>query len=91
MTEQEAPTPRLFFCVAFKTFNIANFFSSIKSILAAPKIMFLDIFRISFNELMSTHLVRGNNQHAKGTGTIASAVLKLSLSYTDPFLLAEFS
>ena len=29
-----------------------------------------------------------NDQNAKGTGTIVSAVLKLPSSYTDPFLLA---
>ena len=36
---------------------------------------------------MYAHSVKGNNQHAKIMGTIVSAVLKLSSSYKDPFLI----
>ena len=72
-------------------FDIANFFSSEKIALAAPKIMYLGTYRIFYNALSYARSVKGNDQDAEGTGTIASTVLKLSSSCTDPFGLAEFS
>ena len=72
-------------------FDIANFFSSVKIALAAPKIMHLDTYRIFFNALSNGHSVKGNNQDSDRTDKTASSVLKLSSSYTDPYLLAEFN
>ena len=64
---------------------------SVKISLAAPKILYLDTYRTFFNALSYTHSVKGVNQYSGRTGTISSAVLKLSSSYTDPFGLSEFS
>ena len=72
-------------------FDIANFFSSVKIALAALKLMYLDTYNIFFNALSYGRSVKGNNQDPERMGTIASSVLKLSSSYTDPYLLAEFS
>ena len=79
-----------FFCRASETFNIANIFFSVKISLTAPKIMYLDTYKIFFNALLCRHLVKYKNKDSERTGTILSTVIKLSLSYTDPYLLAEF-
>ena len=71
-------------------FDITNYSSSVKIALAAPKIMYIDTYRIFFNALSYASSVKGNNQDAEITSTIASKVIKLSSIYTEPFLLAEF-
>ena len=89
--EHEAPTPHLFYRVASETFNIGNICFSIKIALAAPKIIYLDTYKIYFNALYYGHSIKGNNKYSERTGKIASSVLKLYSSYTGPWLLAEFS
>ena len=44
-----------------------------------------------FNALSNGHSVKGENKYPEIMGKIASSVLKLSSSYTNPYLLAEFS
>ena len=90
-TENEAPAPYLFFLGVSETFNIVNYFPSIRTDLAAPKIMYIDTYRIFFIDLSYGYSVKGKNQDSEKMVTIASAVPKLSLGYTDPYLLAEFS
>ena len=58
--------------------------------LVSPEIMLLETYKIFFKELTFMHLVTANNKNLKIMGTILSAVIKLSSSYTDPFLQAEF-
>ena len=72
-------------------FDIANFFSSVKIALAALKLTYLDTYRIFFNALLYGRPVKGKNQDSEITGTIASSVTSLFLSYTEPYLLAEFN
>ena len=57
-TDHEAPTPCLFFCVASKTFDIANSFSSVKTSLPAPKIMYLDTYRTFINAILCERPVK---------------------------------
>ena len=70
--------------------DIANFFSSVKISPAALKLIYLGTYRIFFGALSYGRSVNINNQDSKRTGTISSAVLKLSSSYIYPSLLAEF-
>ena len=51
--------------------------------------MLFDTYRILYNELTYMHQETENNQHANMMGTISSAVIELSSTYIDPFLLAE--
>ena len=71
-------------------FDIANFLS-VKIALAALKLMYLDTYKIFSNALPYERSVKGNNQDSERRGTITLAVLKLSSSYTGPYLIAEFS
>ena len=52
-------------------------FFSVKIALAAPKIIYLVTYEIFFNELAYANLVKGVDQHAERTDTIASTILKL--------------
>ena len=79
-----------FFAERSKCSTSLTFFS-VKIALATPKIMYLGAHGIFFNALSYGHSVVGNNQDSERTGTIASYVLKLSSSCTDPSLLAKFS
>ena len=58
--------------------------------LDVPKIMFLVANLILYSEIMYMRSVKGNNQHAKIIGFLASNVIKLSPSYTGHYLVAEF-
>ena len=91
MNGHDAPTPCLFFCKAFEIFDMANFFSSVKIALAVLQLMYLGTHRIFFNTLYYGRSVKGNHRDSERTGKIAPSVLKLSSSFTDPYLLAEFS
>ena len=55
--------PHLFFCGSFQTFDIANFFSSVKISLAAPKIRYLDTYGIFLNTLSYRNSVKGKNKY----------------------------
>ena len=67
-----------------------TFFRIVKIALAAPKVFYFDTYTIFFNALSYGRSVEGKNKDSEIMGTIALAVLELSLSYTDPYLLAEF-
>ena len=89
-TEHEASTPHLFCRGAFKTFNIAYFLFSVQITLGAPKIMYLGTYKIFSDALQYGRSIKSKNQDSERTGTIASSVLNLYSSYTDPYLLSEF-
>ena len=65
--------------------------SIVKIALAAPRIMYLDTYNTFFYAVSYRRLVKSKNQDSEITGTIASAIIKLSLSYTGTYLQAEFS
>ena len=65
-------------------------FLSVKTDLAAPIIMFLDPYLISYSELVYINPVKVINKYAKITVLIASEVIRLYSSYTVPYLVAEF-
>ena len=90
-TQNDSPTPHLFFRGVSKTFDINNSFFKCKNRRAAPKTMCFDTCQIFVHALSCAHSVEGNNQYEERTITIASTVLRLSSSYTDPFLIAVFS
>ena len=72
-------------------FDIANYFSSVKIALAALKIVYLDTYNIFFNAFPSRRSEKYNNKDDERTVTLSSLVHNLSLSYTDPSLISEFS
>ena len=53
--------------------------------------MYIDTYRIYSNKLSCDSSLKGKNKDTEITVTITSKVIKLSLSYTDPYLLTEFS
>ena len=59
-----------FFAKCSKCLTSLTFFS-VKTALAPPKIMYLDTERIFSNALSFEHSVKGNNQDAEFTVTIA--------------------
>ena len=79
------------FFIASETFDTADSFSSVKIALAAPKKLYPDTYEIFFNSLSYARSIKWNDQNSERTSAITSAVLKLSPSCTDSFLLAKFS
>ena len=59
--------------------------------LAALKTMYLETYGIFSNAFLYARSVKVNNKDVEITSTIASAVIKVYSSYTDPFGIAEFS
>ena len=78
-----------FFAERSKYSTLLTFFCKIS--LTALKLMYLGTYGIFFNLLSYRHSVTGNNRYLERTGTISSLVITLYSSYTDPYLLAEFS
>ena len=90
MTEQEAPK-LVSFLAERSECSTPIMFLGIKIALDSPKTMYLDTYIIFFNSLSYENSVKGKNQDSEITGIITSKVLKLSSSYTNQYLLAEFS
>ena len=70
-------------------FDIDSLFPSVKFALAAPKILYLGTHKNNFQCPFENAFNKKENQDLEIMGTITSSVLKLSLSYSEKYLLAE--
>ena len=82
--------PHIYFAERSKRSTSLNVFC-VKITSFAPKILYLDTYRIYSSALPYKHSVKGDNHYLERTGKIASSVLNLSSSYVYPYLLSEFS